>query len=332
MQAITFPVAGEVRLTDITAPDAGPGEALIAVRASGLCHTDFDVLHARYGPGAFPLVPGHEYAGEVVAVGPDVGDLSVGDRVAVDPNLSCGTCRSCRRGLGNLCERLGAYGVSTGGGFAELSAVRAGNLMPIGDMPYELAALAEPMGCALNGVSAVDPNPNDAVLIFGAGPMGLLIGLALRARKVTQVTFADVSPDRLELAEGFGFRAVASGSAELESMRREIDLTVDATGKVEVAATLIDYTADGGSCLFFGVCPPAARIDVAPFEIFRRQIRLAGAHSLNHNIAAALGAIRAAGPDVARLVSHRLPLEEVAEVLAGKAPATGLKIQAAFDK
>lgn len=328
MKAVLYPTAGDVTFTEIPDPAPGADEALIAVRASGICHTDIDVLHARYGPGSFPLVPGHEYSGEVIAVGSGVTGLSVGDRVVVDPNLSCGMCRSCRHGKANLCATLGAYGVSRNGGFADRSLVRAENLVPIGDMPFSTAALAEPMGCVLNGVNAINPDPEDEALIFGAGPIGLLIGMALKTRGLTRLTFADIDPNRLELAESFGFSGVVSGSTEIESMRHGMDLTVDATGIASVAGDLIGYTASGGSCLFFGVCPPDARMTIAPFEIFRRQLTLAGAHSLNHNIPEALAAIRAYGPDIDRLVSHRMPLSDIARTLAGKAPPGSLKIQA----
>lgn len=331
MKAVLYPAAGEVTLADLPDPAPGPGEAVVAVRASGLCHTDIDVLHARYGPGAFPVVPGHEFAGEVIALGSDVDGFSLGDRVVVDPNLSCGQCRACRQGMANLCETLGAYGVSCHGGFAERSVVRAANMVAIDDMPYEIAALAEPMGCVLNGVTAIAPAPEDNALIFGAGPIGLLIGMALKTRGLSRVSFADIDPKRLQLAESFGFSGVAVGSAELEKRRHGMDLTVDATGNAKVASELVSYTANGGSCLFFGVCAPEARIEIAPFEIFRRQLTLAGTHSLNHNIPDALAAIRAYGPEIGRLVSHRLSLDELAATLRAKAPAGSLKIQVVAD-
>ncbi len=88
---------------------------MIDVKASGLCHTDIDVLHGRYGSSAFPLVPGHEYAGVVIAVAEDVTNVKPGDRVAVDPNIPCGHCRACRKGLTNLCAELKAYGVTHNG-------------------------------------------------------------------------------------------------------------------------------------------------------------------------------------------------------------------------
>ena len=105
MKAIQFVEKGVARVADIPLAPMPAGHALLRVKAAGLCHTDIDVLHARYGTGAFPLVPGHEYAGEVVDVAADVTSVQVGSRVAVDPNLPCGTCPSCRKGLTNLAVR-----------------------------------------------------------------------------------------------------------------------------------------------------------------------------------------------------------------------------------
>lgn len=329
MKAILYPSKGQVLLADLPDPAPGPDEVVIKVRASGLCHTDIDVLHARYGAGAFPVVPGHEYAGEVSVIGESVTGFSVGDRVVVDPNLSCGTCRACRKGRENLCETLGAYGVSTNGGFAELSVVKAANLHSIGDLSFEMAALAEPMGCILNGVAALQPEPDDTALIIGAGPIGMLLAIGLRSKGLNRIILADLDPARLEMAKGFGFEAVQSGTAQMAALSRQMDICADATGRPEVAASLIGYVTDGGSALFFGVCPPAARIEISPFEVFRRQLRLVGTHSLNRNIPDALDAIRSFGSEIDKLVSHRLSLAEVADILSAHAPAGSLKIQAA---
>lgn len=325
MKAVVYPDAGLVELVDLTDPEPGPQEALVAVRASGICHTDFDVLHARYGPGAFPV--GHEYAGDVISVGQEVRNVMVGDRVVVDPNFGCGRCRACGQGRPNLCDRLGAYGVTRNGGFSEFSVVGAGNLVKIGSMPYEIAALAEPMGCVLNGIAALNPKGHEVALVFGAGPIGLLIGMALKARGVQNITFVDVADVRLELAESFGFSAMPSARIKLASMRHSFDLTADATGNAAVAAGLLDFTASGGKCLFFGVCPPDTWIEISPFEVFRRQLTLAGTHSLNHNIPQALEALSITGPDIARLISHHLTLDEVAETLRGSRRLKSMKIQ-----
>ena len=328
MKAVLFPSKDAVRLADLPDPRPGPGEVAVEVRASGICHTDVEVMRGNYGTSAFPVVPGHEYAGVVAELGPGVTGLSLGDRVVVDPNIECGTCRACRRGWAHLCERLGAYGVTVNGGFAGLSLVRARALHPAGDMPFDIAALAEPVGCVLNGIAAVQGDRAANALIFGAGPMGMLMALVLRARGVPEIALVDIDEGRIALAESFGFGALHADSAALALHRQGADLAVEATGVPAVAAALPGYVASGGKGLFFGVCPQEARIEVAPFDIFRRQITLAGSHSLNHNIPQAIAAIAAVGPDIGRVISHRLPLAEIAAVFQGGAPRGSLKVQA----
>jgi len=328
MKSILFTGKNEVSYCDLPDPKAGRGEVVVEVEASGICHTDYEVLKDNYGTGAFPVVPGHEYAGVVVELGNGVADFAIGDRVVVDPNLECGTCGSCKRGWAHLCETLGAYGVTTDGGFAERSVVKANAVHPIGQMSFTQAALAEPMGCVLNGVDAVFSPWMETALIFGAGPMGILMAIALKNQGIGTVVLADISESRLDLAESFGFGAVASGSDALTKWKLSADLTIDATGVPDVAQQLVTYTRNGGKVLFFGVCPSEARIEVSPFEVFRRQLTLAGSHSLNHNIPRALETIAAYGSDIDRVVSHKMSLEDVGEVLNSRPPDGSLKIQA----
>jgi len=326
MKAVVFSAKNEVQFIDFPDPKPGSGEVVVEVKASGICHTDYEVLKDNYGTGAFPVVPGHEYAGSVVEIGSDVSNVKVGDNVVVDPNLECGTCRACKRGWAHLCEDLGAYGVTTHGGFAELSLVSASRVHPMGGMSFLQAALAEPMGCVLNGVDAVHAPWMEEALIFGAGPMGLLMGMALKSEGVSNVTFCDISTERLELASSFGFDAIASVSNAIEKWHHRADLVVEATGVPAVASGLSNYMANGGKGLFFGVCPSDAKIEIAPFEVFRRQLTLAGSHSLNHNIPRALEVITGLGDHVDRVVSHRLPLQEIAEILDSNPPSDSLKV------
>lgn len=327
MRAIVFEDRNVVKVVDRPDPTPGADEVLIEVKASGICGTDLEVLHGNYGTSAYPVVPGHEYAGLITGVGADVQDVKVGDRVAVDPNLECGKCAACKRGWAHLCETLGAYGVTTDGGFAEMSVVKATHVRDIGDMPYDIAALAEPLGCVMNGLDAGQVHRAGNALVFGAGPIGLLMAIGMRVAGVEDVALVDIDESRLEFAESFGFKGIASGSDALRSMHHGIDLVADATGVPAVASKLTDYIVSGGVGLFFGVCPQDARIEVSPFELFRRQITLAGSHSLNHNIPQALDGLRNFGDDIGRVVSHRMSLDEVAEVFRGNGPQKSLKIQ-----
>ena len=330
MKAIRFTAAGVAGMAELDLPRVKPGHALVRVRAAGLCHTDIEVLHGRYGEGAFPLVPGHEYAGTVESVAEDVTTVKPGDRVAVDPNIPCGHCPACSKGLTNLCASLKAYGVTADGGFAEYSLGAVDHLHGIGDLGFATAALAEPLACVLNGLGAagIEQRMPGTALVFGAGPIGLLLALSLKARGVAKVAVADISEPRLAFAEALGLEPLMSGSQALSARARGFDFVADATGVAKVVEGMIGFTADGGTALVFGVCAPDARISVAPFEIFRRQIKLAGSHSLNRNIPQALDILKHDDGTMARLVSHQLPLSELLPFFAkaGGDPAT-MKVQ-----
>lgn len=330
MRAVLYSQLDKIEMRDLDMPVIASDEVLVRTRASGICHTDIEVLKGRYGSGAFPLVPGHEYAGEIVEVGSSVTGFATGDRVVVDPNISCGECRACHKGLTNLCVTLGAYGVSVNGGFEEFSAVSQANLVSIGDLPYTEAALAEPMACVLNGVQTIGVEGVDTAMVFGAGPIGLLMAIALRIKGVPAVTLVDIDSSRLQFAKSMGFGGLLSGDEALAGHHHGMDLVVDATGVAAVAEGLINYAVDGGKVLFFGVCAPDVKINIAPFEVFRRQITLAGAHSLNRNIGEAIDVIRSFGPDIRKLVSHELALDEIPAFLDGSNRADSLKVQAVW--
>ena len=326
MRGVAFHTGRRVTLETLPDPRPGPGEVVIKIRASGICHTDIEILRGNYGTGAFPLIPGHEFAGEVVALGPDVTEFKIGDRTVADPNIGCGACPSCRAGRINLCDALGAYGVSQNGGFAEFCVIRVDRLHKIGDLPYHIAALAEPMGCVLNGLTPLAGRNIYRSVVFGAGPIGMLMALALRAKGSGDLVIVDPNPARRALAEGFGIQALPPETKRLDQLHH-FDLAVDATGLPDVAGGLIPLLANGGAALFFGVCPQDARIEISPFELFRRQLSLFGTHSLNiGHIGEALTLLNTLGPQLENLVTHRLGLEDIAECLSDGLPEGAMKV------
>jgi D-altritol 5-dehydrogenase len=153
------------------------------------------------------------------------------------------------------------------------------------------------------------------------------MAIGMRLAGVQDVSLVDIDENRLVFAESFGFKGIALGSETLNAMQHGLDLVADATGVPAVAGKLTHYIANGGVGLFFGVCPQNAKIEIAPFELFRRQITLAGSHSLNHNIPQALEGLRTYGDDIARVVSHHMSLDDIAAVFKGKAPKGSLKVQ-----
>ncbi len=330
MRALVFRAVDDAVVTDVREPVAGPGEVLLSVAATGLCHTDSDILHGRY-LGAYPVIPGHEIAGTVVDVGATVTTVAVGDRVAVDPLRPCRTCDACRAGRPSLCATLQAYGATHDGGFAPYTAVEAVNVHKIGAMSFGRAALAEPFACVMHGIDRARVARGVRALVFGAGPIGLMMMMGLQARHAAHVTMVDLDESRLERAMALGADGVVEGRGEALPAAGRFDLVVDCTGVPAVAGRLNASAADGATLLFFGVCPPDALASFSPHEVFRRELTLVGSHSLSDNLPDALSILDRLGERADRLVSHRLPLDGILEQLRHPAKAGSMKLQFAAE-
>ena len=327
MRALVFESLGRAALRDMPDPQPGHGEVLVKVAATGICHTDTDILAGRY-LAAYPVVPGHEFAGTIIGLGAGVEASLLQARVAIDPLLPCGDCPACREGRYNLCASLAAYGATCNGAFAPLAVVRAANAHPIGDLPFDVAALAEPFSCVLHGVGQAHVRAGSRCLIFGAGPIGLMMMLALQTDKNADVTMADILPDRREAAASLGAQqALDANSLAPETLGERFDLVVDCTGVPAVCATLTGYARDAGTVLFFGVCPPGATIALSPNEVFRRELRIVGSHSLCGELPHALDCLRRLGPRAHALISHHLDLDEIATCFGQSRPQRAMKIQ-----
>src|SRR6266567_2583676 len=162
----------------------------------GLCGTDLHILEGEFAP-SLPVVPGHEFAGVVVAVGSAVGELAVGTRVAVDPSLYCNECHYCRIGRNNLCERWAAIGVTTAGGAAEYAVAPVANCVPLPEhVRLEDAALVEPLACAVRGYDVLTSQLGSHVLIYGSGTMGLMMLQLAKRTGAASVDVVDLNPER----------------------------------------------------------------------------------------------------------------------------------------
>jgi 2-desacetyl-2-hydroxyethyl bacteriochlorophyllide A dehydrogenase len=313
MRAIVFERPGSALLTDVPDPTPGPGEVLMQVEAAGLCGTDVHSYRDEY-PSPFPYIPGHENAGTVVGVGAGVDAAMIGRRYAVHPLLPCGTCDACRVGRINYCATLQVYGFGLGGGFAELMAVNTSCLVEVpASVPADVAAFAEPLACVLHGLEKVRVEGGDRVLLFGAGPIGLLILQACRALGAAQVDVVEIVPEKMTTAQRVGGHPCSSDLLVPEAY----DLVIDATGVARVVEGLTSYVRNAGRVLYFGVCPPDARVQLSPYEIFRRELTIVGCFSLAREFPAAVQMLVDGRVDVKPLITDRLPLSAMEEALKG---------------
>ncbi len=326
MKAAVISSPGVVEIASVDDPTPGPHEAVIDVSACGLCGTDLHILQGEFAP-TLPIVPGHEFTGEVTALGSDVQDLRVGSRVAVDPSLYCHECHYCRHGHENLCERWGAIGVTVAGGAAEYAVAPAANCIPLPDgVRLEDAALIEPLSCAVRGYDVLSSQLGAHVLIYGSGTMGLMMLELAKRTGAASVDVVDVNPQRLATAERLGVSHTAQSADELERPRGW-ELVVDATGNEKAIQDGLGRVAPGGTFLQFGVSSYAARVTIEPYRIYNKEITITGSMAVLHSFerAAELFAAGVLDPDI--LISHRLPLPDYAQALELFRTGQGRKIQ-----
>ncbi|BCL73650.1 zinc-binding dehydrogenase (plasmid) [Vibrio nigripulchritudo] len=326
MDAIQITHIGHSQTCDLQKPMPKGDEVLIRVGTAGLCHTDIDILKGNYA-GEYPVVPGHEFSGQVIATGENVTSIKNGDRVAIDPLLPCQTCEQCQKGNVNLCEHFKAYGLTSPGGFAEYVAINESNCHPIGDMPYEVASLAEPFSCVFHSVDRLQLLAGDSAIVFGAGPMGLMMTLALKHRGVGHLVMVDPNTSRLENALTMGADEAIAAPDD-----RQFDLVIDCSGAPQVCEHLTDLAKNGGKVLFFGVCDPKVTVAVSPYDIFRKELTLLGSHSLRGNLADSLSFLDKNRESALKLVTHRISLKEMQDLLTTPAHDGRMKTQVVFDE
>ena len=325
MKAAVVVTPGTIEIQSVPDPTPGPTDVVVQPAAVGICGTDLHIMDGEFAP-SFPIVPGHEFAGEIVAVGSAVTGYAAGDRVAVDPSLFCGHCYYCKRARGNQCENWGAIGVSVSGGAAEYVAAPMANLFRLPEhLAARDAALIEPLSCAVRGFDVLPRTMADNFLIYGSGTMGLMMmELAKRAGAAT-VSIVDLNPERLRTAERLGCTAAVTSADELDAPRGW-DVVIDCTGVQAAIEDGLERVGRGGTFLQFGVASYDARVAIEPYEIYRREITITGSMAVLHTFDRA-GQLMAAGvldPEV--FVSHRFPLDSYAEALAQFRAGIGRKI------
>jgi 2-desacetyl-2-hydroxyethyl bacteriochlorophyllide A dehydrogenase len=317
---------GVVGIETLDDPAPGASEVVVRVAACGLCGTDLHILQGEFAP-TLPIVPGHEFAGEVVAIGSAVDVLAVGDRVAVDPSLYCHECHYCRIGRSNLCERWAAIGVTVPGGAAEYAVAPAANCVKLPEhVRTEDAALIEPLSCAVRGYDILRSSLATHVLIYGSGTMGLMmLELAKRTGAAT-VDMVDLNEERLVTARALGVSSAATGADAIERPRGW-DVVIDATGNAAAIQDGLGRVGKGGTFLQFGVADYATRVNIDPYRIYNQEITITGSMAVLHSYerAAELFAGGVLDPEV--FISDRLPLTDYASALKRFQAGIGRKIQ-----
>jgi 2-desacetyl-2-hydroxyethyl bacteriochlorophyllide A dehydrogenase len=315
-----------VTVETVEDPTPGPREVVVEVAACGICGTDLHIAEGEFAP-TLPIVPGHEFAGEVVAVGTGVTELAVGDRVAVDPSLYCHECHYCRRGRGNLCERWNAIGVTVPGGAAEFVAAPVANCVNLPEsIPTADAALIEPLSCAVHGFDVLAPHLADNFLIYGAGTMGLMMMQLAKRAGAGSVSMVDLNPARLGAARTLGCSAAVTSADELDRPRGW-EVVIDCTGVVAAIEDGLPRVAPGGTFQQFGVSTEGATASFSPYRVYHKEIRIVGSMAVLHSFERAVDLFAEGVLDPAVMISDRLPLVDYPAALEQFRKGIGRKIQ-----
>jgi L-iditol 2-dehydrogenase len=321
MKAMLLSKYRHLEIADLPTPTPGPGELLVKVAACGICGSDVHGYDGSSGRRIPPIVMGHEAAGRVAGVGPQVIGWSEGDRVTFDSTISCGTCPYCARGEINLCDRRQVLGVSCtdyrrAGAFAEYVIVPQRIVYRLPDtLSFSEAAMLEAVAVAAHAVSLSRISPGDQALVLGAGMIGLLCLQALRAAGCSTVYIADVDASRLKLAKEIGATETLHATGDelvAEILNRTngagVDVAVEAVGIDATVRSAVHSVRKGGTVTLVGNITPEVTL---PLQIaVTRQIRLQGSCASAGEYPQAITLLTSGAIKVKPLITAIAPLED----------------------
>jgi len=319
MRAVVFRGEGEWRVDAHPRPQLrNDDDVLLKVERASICGTDLHILSVPPGHPATPgTILGHEYVATVVETGPGVRHLRPGDRVVVDPNITCGICEYCRLGLSNMCENMTTLGIFRHGGLAEWNVAPAKALHRISpQVPPERATLAEPFSCVLHSFEKSAFVPGESVVILGAGPIGLMFLMLYKAAGAYPIGVVEPIAFRRRMAESLG--ADVALDPNVHDIPREIrarthvgaDIVVDAVGTLLPDA--LQVVRRGGRVVLFGMNLHAAR-ELNQYEITRYEIAILGSYIQRTAFPKVVRMLEAGLLPLEQLVTHRVELAAIGE-------------------
>lgn len=327
MRAVVYESIDKMSVMDREVPTPGPNQVLVETAAVGICGTDLHVLQGEFEGTVFPIVPGHEATGRVMAFGSEVEGLSVGDPVVVAPATHCGECEFCLNGRGNLCRKWGGIGMVETDGASQQQFLASKELVyklkPETDLYH--AALIEPIACVIHAYDLISTKLGQHYLVYGSGTIGLLVAqLAWRVGAAT-VTIVDISENRLKTAKELGFTELYTSADD--APRSQYDIVVDCTGVIKAIEDGLPRVKPGGTFLHFGVAPVDARASYSPFRLFRDEITIIGTMAVHQSFGRAVEMFEARAINPVPLISHSFKIDDYDKALEMFQAGTGRKVQ-----
>lgn len=325
MRAVVVDGRSGIALVDKPIPEPGPEQVLIQVEATGVCGTDLHLIEGSYPHGRYPVTPGHEFSGIVVAVGSGATRAGDGDHVGVDPNVNCGACRWCREGAKNMCTALDPVGVSIDGSCAEFVVVPESVIYRLpGGIDATVGPLVEPLSCVLHAVERTPGAWEGAsVAVYGAGSIGLLAVAVARLLGAGTITVVEPHEVRRQLALTIGADAASDGSGPI----REVDIAVEASGHPAAIANASRDLGIHGRLVQMGVANPDVEVGLNPYAVFAKELSIIGSNSLAGAYPAAVEMMPALADRVRPIVTDIFSLEDYAQAVEAARSPHSVKVQ-----
>ncbi len=303
----------KIEIREVPRPSPREGEVLIRVREVGICGSDFSKYQGHNG-GILPVIPGHEAVGEIAALGSGVDDICIGERVALQPSLACGTCSACLSGWDNMCPNKIRLGVDRDGAFAEyVTAPRKFVWNLPDDLSFNDAVLTEPLAVVVHGTKKLPPMAGDRVLVYGAGTMGLLF-LQMASLAGAHMTALNTSKPRLEVARQFGADTFSSWERLEAESPRGFTAVYETTGHPVALPQIVRWCAPGGRILLVGLSALESSVPTA--AITRKELLIQGTIVYRNEFPEAIKLLQSGRIRTDLFITNRYPLEKLPEVLA----------------
>lgn len=335
MKASVFTGVGNFKYKDIEISDLNPNDVLVKNMFCGVCGTDIHIFHGEPGSADVtpPVVLGHEYSGEIIKTGSAVTTLSIGDHVTIDPNIYCGKCEYCRNGKKQMCKSMEAIGVTRDGGFAEYSVVPESQAFIVDKtIPFEHAAMAEPLACCIHGIDLADIKVGDNVLIIGGGAIGLIIMQLAKMSGAAKVALSEPNEMRRLVASKIGadytFNPVDESSvAEFyKFMPNGADVVIECAGSVSSVKSSVTFANKGANILLFSVPKPEATFELPLMDVFKKELTIKGSFVNPDTHLRAVELINSKAINFDDIITHTFPLDKLKEAIETQMSSDSLKV------
>lgn len=322
-------------VTDLPTPHAGPGELVLRNQVCGVCGTDVHIYHGEPGSADVnpPVVLGHEYSGEVVEVGEGVTGFAVGDHVTVDPNIYCGHCAYCQNGKKQLCPSMEAIGVTRDGGFAQYSRIPAAQAFKLEPtVPWEAAAMAEPLACCLHGIDLAGIQVGDKVCVVGGGAIGLLMVQLAKLSGAAQIVLSEPNEKRRQVGLQLGANAALdptrpdSQEAFAQVLGGGANVVIECVGNVPAVKSAFQFAGKGATVLLFSVPKVDATFDLPLFDVYKKELTIKGSFVNPDTHARAVALINSGKVDFGPIITHRFTLDQLPEAIAMQMSDASIKV------